>query len=97
MPSSLQSKLLFYAAEEFISKDKFYSKFVELIIEAQRVDLVPKLCTAYAQVLDEKRNILRVKLRTAAPVEQDFVDQIKNLLLKKWKAKINLKIGRAHV
>ncbi len=63
-----------------------------LLLENNRVKLLPSIVEEYSRLVDEKENVLRGKLYSPYPLEPELVKEIETVLSEKFKKKVVLTI-----
>ena len=70
--------------------DSAFAKFVALLVENRRADLLPDIAALFEELKRESERVLKVTLRAAAPVADAQADAIKSALKKRFGRDIEL-------
>ncbi|MDP4118419.1 MAG: F0F1 ATP synthase subunit delta [Bacillota bacterium] len=52
--------------------------FLKLLLDKSRISYLPEICTDFVKFADREKNVLNITIFTAAELEQDYVDAIRN-------------------
>lgn len=87
MPANLKKDILFYAIELESYLPEF-KNFIEMLIEVNRVDLIPKISESYASLVDDYYGRVRAELITAIAIDDAYTSQIASVLQKDLNKKV---------
>jgi len=61
--------------------------FLLLLLDKNRLNYLPEICTEYSKISDHANNILTIQIITAIPLEQESINLICEKYKKQYKAK----------
>lgn len=67
--------IIIKACEKEISPE--FSKFIQLVVEQRREDLLYPMCLSYQRLMFDYKNLMSVKLITAIPIDEQMQAKIK--------------------
>lgn len=91
VPQENKMKLLKIATGVDVSNSVL--RFFKLLIDHKREDILADICHSYKLIYDEEKGVLRVRLATAIPIDDDRISRI----LKKLGNSTGKKIELTHV
>lgn len=88
MPSSLKAELLNYALGK--APNEVVTSFVGLLLEADRVDLLPSIMSSFADLLLKEQGIAKGMVTSAYPLDPQEMDRVKKGMEKYLGQKLEL-------
>jgi F-type H+-transporting ATPase subunit delta len=77
MPKDLKASLLAYALEKTDQKD-LIDNFLKVVLEANRVELIPHIISAFDDEIDKLTGTARTRLITALPIDEIELQKFKD-------------------